>query len=139
MSSKIQACRGTATVAVALGALTATAATPDEAVCALQQAVACASVTPCERMLPAAVNLPVLLRFELGAGVIESRTQSGETRTSKIAKSATHEDALVLQGEDNGHPWAMRISTENGQFTLTVLRPDEGFVGFGVCSSKILD
>jgi hypothetical protein len=105
----------------------------------VQQAVACASLSPCERALPAAVNLPALMRFEVDAGVIESRLERGDVRTSKIANSSTHGDALVLQGNDGSHPWAVRINTKTGRFTLTIAREDESFVGFGVCSAKILE
>jgi len=127
-----------AAVAATACALSASAQTPKEAICAVQQAVVCGSVTPCERALPAAANLPALMRLEVEKGVIESRHENGEVRTSKIASSSTHEDGLVLQGNDDGHPWAARVNTESGQFTLSVVRDDEGYIGFGVCSAKIL-
>ncbi|MDJ0847297.1 MAG: hypothetical protein QNK04_02845 [Myxococcota bacterium] len=127
------------TGAVALWAPIASAAMPKQAVCAMQQAVVCGSVEVCERVLPGAVNLPALMRFDVTAGVIESRRESGEVRKSKIGSSSEEADALVLNGIDDGHPWAMRVDVESGNFTLTVLRDDEGFLGFGVCSAKILD
>ncbi len=125
-------------IAATLWALPASGQAPDAAICSLQQAVACTAVEPCERALPAAVNLPALLRFDVSDGVIESRREDGEVRTSKIASSSDHSDALVLQGNDEGHPWAMRIDRDTGEFTLNVLRGDEAFVGFGVCSAKML-
>ena len=127
------------TGAVALWAPIASAEAPKQAICAMQQAVVCGSVEVCERVLPAAVNLPALMRFDVAAGVIESRRENGDVRTSKIAASSDESDALVLNGIDDGHPWAMRVDVESGNFTLTVLRAEEGFLGFGVCSAKILD
>lgn len=126
------------TIAASLWALPASAQAPDAAICSLQQAIACTPLEPCERALPAAVNLPALLRFDVSDGVIESRREDGAVRTSKIDSSSDHSDALVLQGNDDGHPWAMRIDRKDGSFTLNVLRGDEAFVGFGVCSAKML-
>jgi hypothetical protein len=130
---------GAVALAVTICASAASAEAPKEAVCAVQQAVACGQYEVCERALPAAVNLPALMRYDLGKGIIESRRDDGETRTSKIASSSDEKEALILQGVDGEHPWAMRLNTKNGRFTLTVLREDEAFIGFGVCSSKILN
>ncbi len=127
-----------AAVAVAIGALPASADVPKQAICAVQQAVACGAFETCERALPAGVNLPALMRFDLDAGTIESRHENGAIRTSKIASSSTEKGALLLQGVDASHPWAMRVNTTSGAFTLTVLHETEGFLGFGVCSGKIL-
>ena len=138
MNFRSLAVRNGVAIAATAFALSASAQPPSKAICAVQQAVVCASVNACERSLPAGANLPALLRFDIDAGTIESRRDDGEFRTSKIASSSTHEDALVLQGSDDGHPWAMRINTKSGLFTLSILREDEGFVGFGVCSAKIL-
>lgn len=122
-----------------ISAMSVSVAAPKEAVCAMQQAVACGSFEACERALPAAMNLPALMRFNVDKGMIESRLENGDVRTSKIASSSTDKDTLVLQGVDGGHPWAVRVNTQNGRFTLTVLREGEGFLGFGVCSAKILN
>ena len=130
---------GAVALAVTLCALSASAEGPEGAICAVQQAVACGAFESCERALPAAVNLPALMRFDVGAGLIESRHESGAIRTSKISSSSTEGDALVLHGVDGGHPWAMRVNTKDGEFTLSVLREGEGFLGFGVCSAKMLD
>jgi len=124
--------------AVTICALSASAAPPKAAMCAVQQAVACGAYEACERALPAAVNLPALMRFDVDAGIIESRRENGDVRTSKIASSSAEKEALVLQGIDGGHPWSMRVNIKQGQFTLAVLREDEAFIGFGVCSAKIL-
>ena len=126
-------------VGVTICALSASAVTPKDAVCALQQAIACGPYESCERALPEAVNLPALMRFDLDAGTIESRFEGGAVRASKIASSSSEGDVLILQGVDAGHPWAIRVDTGDGRFTLNVLRDDEAFVGFGVCSARILE
>jgi hypothetical protein len=128
-----------AVVALTTSAASATAATPTRGICAVQQAVACGAFEACDRELPAGVNLPALILFDVDTGIIESRAQNGDIRTSKIASSSTEGEALLLQGVDGGHPWAMRVNTGNGAFTLMILREEEGFLGFGVCSAKILE
>ena len=126
-------------LAAFLCATSALAEEPSEAICALQQAAACGEVEVCERALPAAVNLPALMKFDVKDGVVESRFDNGELRSSKISSSSRAEGALILQGIDGSHPWAMRVDATTGEFTLSVLREGEAFVGFGVCSSKILN
>jgi hypothetical protein len=138
MAFRFLALQTAVTITAAFCALSASAETPHEAVCTLQQTVVCDATVPCERTLPAAVNLPALLRFDTKAGIIESKLDSGAVRTSKIAHSSTHKARLVLEGNDDGHPWAMQIDTKSGRFTLTVLRDGDGFLGFGVCSADIL-
>jgi hypothetical protein len=125
-------------VAIIGWGLSASAQTPDKALCAVQQAVSCGAYDACERSLPAAVNLPALMRIDVEAAVVESRQENGTIRSSKIATTSIEGDARVLYGVDGGHPWTMRINLENGAFTLTVLREEQGFIGFGVCSAKIL-
>jgi hypothetical protein len=130
---------GAASLAAAILALPASAETPNDGICVMQQAVACGAFEACERALPAAVNLPALMRFDVAKGWIESRSQSGAIRTSKIASSSVEGGALLLQGVDGAHPWALRVNTTNGEFTLSILRELEGYLGFGVCSAKILE
>ena len=139
MKFKLFGYQGAVTVAVTICALSASAEAPTAAICAVQQAVACGAFETCERALPAAVNLPALIRVDVDAGVIESRNENGDIRTSKIASSSTEGEALLLQGVDGGHPWAIRVNTSNGGFTLMILREGEGFLGFGECSAKLLD
>ena len=139
MRPKLLACTGAAVVAAATLALSASAETPDEGICVMQQAVACGAFEACERALPAGVNLPALMRFDVAKGLIESRHQDGAIRTSKISSSSVEGGALLLQGVDGAHPWALRVNTTNGEFTLSILRELEGYLGFGVCSAKILE
>ena len=128
-----------AVVASTTIAFTARAETPEQAVCAVQQAVVCSPYEPCERTLPGALNLPALMMVNHAKGVIETKRESGEIRESKIASSSTHPNAVVLQGNDKGAPWGLRIDTEQGRFVFSGIKEDQTFAGFGVCSYKILN
>lgn len=115
------------------------AAAPDKAVCAVEQAVACPAYEPCERTLPSAVNLPALMKIDRSKGVIFSKRENGETRSSDIGSETEADGVHVLQGFEDGHPWSMRIDLEAGRFTLVSAHDDLGFAAFGFCSSEMLD
>ena len=117
----------------------AQAAAAQKAICAVEQTVVCEPFKSCERVLPGAVNLPVLLKIDRSAGVILSRRESGEERSSKIGAEAGDDDFHVLQGIDAGSPWNIRVDLKSGRFVLTSAQPDAGFVAFGLCSSTLLN
>lgn len=114
-------------------------AAPDQAICAVQQAIACSPTEICDRSLPAAVNLPVLLRVDLEDGVVVSRQQSGAERTSQIGVQSGDDAHHIVQGMDEGTAWSMVIDLETGQFTIASAHADVGYTAFGVCSASLLD
>jgi len=122
-----------------LGPGEALAAAAEKAICAVEQTIACAPFEKCERSLPSAVNLPVLLKIDRAAGVILSRTQTGVERSSKIGSESGDDAHHVMQGVEGGEPWSMRVDLKTGRFTLANVQPDAGYVAFGVCSAKILN
>ncbi len=131
-------CQTVMAIGLALGAQIANAA-PEKAICAVEQAIACPPYEECQRALPAAVNLPSLMKLDRPSGTVMTNKEGGEERVSKIIGEAVDEDALMLQGIDGQHAWNMRIELATGHFVLTSAAPDAGYVAFGLCSSKILD
>lgn len=121
-----------------LTAATDAPAAPEKAICAVEQAIACAPYEPCERNLPGAVNLPMLLKIDRPGGVIISRRESGEERISKIGSEAGSEDTHVLQGVDQGNPWSIMVNLETGRFTFSSSQADTGYIAFGLCSARLL-
>jgi hypothetical protein len=113
-------------------------AAPEIAICAVEQAIACPPFAPCERNLPGAVNLPALLKIDRPAGVILSRREAGDERSSKIESESGDENSHVLQGVDDGNPWSIRIDLNTGRFSLSSAQPDTGYIAFGLCSANIL-
>jgi len=97
------------------------------------------AIEPCERNLPSAVNLPVLLKIDRPAGLVTSRLDVGGERLSEIGgewgDGATH----VLHGIDEGNPWSLRVNLTTGRFTLTSAQEHTGYVAFGSCSSRLLE
>lgn len=136
-NSDISAFCGAAALAL-FGGFSAQAA-PDTAICAIQQVVACQEFENCERALPGAVNLPVLMKIDRAKGVIVSRRESGEERTSKIGTDMGDDAVHILQGAEDGRPWSLRVKLDTGAFTLTSADSDVGYVAFGLCSSSLLN
>lgn len=110
---------------------------PADAVCAVEQAVACSADDACRRSLPSAVNLPVLFRLDFDESVAVSRNERGDERRSPISSVIDLEEAFLLQGTDAGNGWSMRIGVENGRFVLARSHAQVGYVAFGVCSSAL--
>ena len=121
-----------------LGGASVWAATPQRAICAVEQVIACQPFDSCERSLPGAVNLPVFLKIDRSSGVVLSRRESGEERTSRIGSESGDDAVHVLQGVDAGNPWSIRVDLKTGRFSLTSAQLEAGFVAFGICSSKLL-
>lgn len=126
-------------VLACVSSLCAEAAAPDMAICAVEQAIVCPPFEACERSLPGAVNLPTLLKIDRPAGVIVSRREAGGERSSKIGSEAGDDAHHILQGVDEGAPWSIRIDLETGRFVLTSAQAEAGYVGFGLCSARILE
>lgn len=82
--------------------------------------------------------MPALVKLDHSNGVIISRMAAGDKRTSEIGGGEDLEDGYALFGVDNGAPWSLRVNAETGRFSFASPQADEGFIGFGVCSSKIL-
>lgn len=135
-----QAIRTTFIAAIAgLGAFGAHAAAPEKAICAVEQAIACPAHENCQRSLPGAMNLPVLMKIDRPAGMVISRLESGEQRSSAIGTETGDDAVHTLQGVDGGAAWSMRIDLADGRFTLVSALKATGYVAFGSCSSALLD
>ena len=123
---------------IGLGGASVQAAASQAAICAVEQAIVCAPFEACQRALPRSINLPVLLKIDRSAGVVLSRRESGEERSSKIGAESGDDTFHILQGIDVGSPWSIRFDIKTGRFSLTSAQPVAGFVAFGICSSKLL-
>jgi hypothetical protein len=110
-----------------------------DAICAVEQVISCEAFQACERSLPGAVNMPALVKVDHSAGALVSRGSAQEDRSSPITGIDDLDDGYAIYGMDNGNPWNFRLNTTTGRFTFTSPRDGVGFIGFGVCASRILD
>lgn len=130
--------RAAAAAAILFAACPAVAQDVESAICAVEQVVSCAPFEPCERTLPGAVNLPVLMRVQPGDKTVVSRLDDGTERRSDAHTVVATADAVTVQGVDGGKPWALWIDRATGRFTLTAAGPEEAFSAFGICSTELL-
>jgi hypothetical protein len=80
------------------------------------------------------MNLPLLMKVDMGSSEIVSMRAAGEERSSKIATIAETEEALLLHGADSDRPWVLQIDKSNGRFTGTIAGDSVAFMLFGECS-----
>ncbi|MGD9294827.1 MAG: hypothetical protein PVI41_08090 [Roseobacter sp.] len=123
-------------VACALVMGTAAHAQPADAICAVEQIIACEAFQPCERSLPGGVNMPALIKLDHTNGVVVSRTMAEGDRTSAIAMTEELDIGYVISGVDEGNGWSFRLAEENGRFTFATAHDGVAYVGFGVCASE---
>lgn len=122
---------------IVLASAAAAAAADGPAICAVEQAILCPRVDVCERVLPAAVNLPALLRLDPAAGLIEARLDDGTVRRSPVSSVTEAEGAMLLQGADDDLPWSLTVDTATGDFSMVIADRLAGYVAFGTCSRAL--
>lgn len=83
--------------------------------------------------------MPSLVKLDHKNGIIVSRTAAGGERVSKIGGGEDLEDGYAVFGVDGGSPWSLRVSSETGRFIFASPHAEEGFIGFGTCSARILE
>jgi len=104
------------------------------AICAIEQAIACSPFSECDRNLPGAFNIPVLIKLDTASSRLTSMGIDGQELTSEIYSVVETETAIVLSGVDADHPWAASIVKDTGRMAATVIQPDDTFIVFGECS-----
>ena len=108
------------------------------AFCAVEQAIACAPYTACERNLPGAFNIPALIKLDASNSRMTSIGQDGTELVSEISSIFETVTEVVLSGADAGQPWAASISKETGRLSATVIHDEDTFILFGECSWRIV-
>ena len=103
-------------------------------VCAFSQASLCHDNQECIDGSVDIVNLPLILKLDLGKKTIASTHLSGEQRASTIMAVNTSKNNLILQGVQEGSGWSMTIDKANGKMSVSSSLEDQGYVAFGVCT-----
>lgn len=106
--------------------------------CALVDIHSCApseSGVNCQKQTPESANVPRFLRIDVADKNIVGTRSDGEQKNTKIATVQRVQDHLLLQGIDDGPlSWSIAIIESTGAMSLTVAKPDVGFVVFGACT-----
>ena len=103
-------------------------------ICAFSQASLCHDNQECIDGSADTVNLPLILKLDLGKKTIASTHLSGEHRSSTIMAVNTSKNNLVLQGVQEGSGWSMTIDKANGRMSVSSSLEDQGYIAFGVCT-----
>lgn len=101
--------------------------------CAVTNTVSCDHDGECLNGPATAVNLPVFMLFHPEKKIVESATQGGERRTSKITSVGGKGAVLVLLGDEEANGWSMRIDRADGSLTGTIAADGTGYLIFGSC------
>ena len=131
----------------ALGLIVSTApqAAIDEkksAICANMEILECVPHQGCERVSAKESNLPRFLKIDFGKGTISRSRPDGTDLSSKIERSETVDERIILQGAEDGAEdlrdsfgWSLAIDKVNGDMVLTGSGHEVGFVIFGACEA----
>jgi hypothetical protein len=138
MNSRPRAHKSLFAASAILLAWSAHTAYADVAVCATEQAISCAPYEPCDRSLPGAMNLPVLMKIDTEATTIASLQAGGGERSSRISSVAETEQAHLIHGADEHRPWVVQIDKATGRFTGTIAGSGIAFVLFGECTWELV-
>jgi hypothetical protein len=102
-------------------------------VCALLELSSCASGDACEKETPESVNVPRFIFIDAQKGTIAGTRPGGQPLTSKIERSHSLGDLLVLEGAEGAISWAINISQSTGKLSFGAVGDGVGFVVFGAC------
>ncbi len=125
-------------VSLLIAPLTATAADYDGStplLCASVEAIACRSMSDCERGTAESLNAPQFFRIDFKKKEIRViRSGEEEDRVTPIRNLEKGEDRLIMQGIEAGRAWNLLIAHASGKMSLSAVDSDQGFVIFGACT-----
>lgn len=98
--------------------------------CALVGASECNTTATCNDVQLEQIGIPDVMRVDFAAKVLGSPDTE---RTSPIHSVETFEEALVLQGSQNGRGWTIVIERASGHLSATVADVEGSFVLYGGC------
>ena len=110
--------------------------------CANVEILECVPDQGCERVSAKDANLPRFLKIDFDKGTITRSRPDGTNLSSKIERSETVDERIILQGAEDGAEdqrdsfgWSLAIDMTNGEMVLTGSGHDVGFVIFGACEA----
>ena len=106
----------------------------DRFVCAPAQVNICLEDGSCVSAMPWDVNVPQFLEIDLKRKSIATTEASGEDRVTPIQSISEDDDAVFLQGVENGRAFSFVISRSSGFMSVAVAREFLTVTGFGACT-----
>ncbi len=103
-------------------------------ICAATTTAVCEREGECARGSAESVNLPVLWRVDVASKSVKSLSR-GTQRASTVLSAQVHDEAIVVQGAENGLGWSLSVDRSTGAMVLAGGRK-QGFVAFGTCTAS---
>jgi hypothetical protein len=103
-------------------------------VCAPAQVNICYEDGSCISAMPWDVNVPQFLEIDLKQKSIATTEASGENRVTPVQSISEEDDAVFLQGVENGRAFSFVISKSSGFMSVAVAREFLTVTGFGACT-----
>jgi hypothetical protein len=125
-----------ATLAAALLPVVAAAGPLDGSVpivCASTEIRECDAAGECARRTAEQIDLPVLLRVDVGRKLLSSL--NAVERSAPIHAVQREDGRLVLHGGQGGRGWTAVIVEATGRLSATVIDDVAGFIIFGACAA----
>ena len=102
--------------------------------CVPLAAVECVAGKACQSGSAESVNLPQFLRIDFKQKTVSGVRPNETKANSKIENIKVVEDALVLQGVENGRGWSISINQGTGKMVGTASGNEVGFIVYGACT-----
>jgi hypothetical protein len=103
-------------------------------ICALVDMNSCVVGEVCQRESAAALNLPAVVKIDIGAKSIIGQRIDGPGQTTPIGNVQHNDQGLVLQGVDGQRSWNAVVNDEGG-LSIAAIGPDGAFLIFGECAT----
>jgi len=103
-------------------------------VCAPAQVNICYEDGSCISAMPWDVDVPRFLEIDLKQKSVATTEASGENRVTPIQSMSEDDDAIYLQGVENGRAFSFVINKSSGFMSVAVAREYLTVTGFGACT-----
>ena len=101
--------------------------------CALLDLNSCEVEAGCQAETPESVDIPRFLFVDAKQGTISGTRPGGKLLASRIERTRTLGNLLVLEGAEAALSWTVTVEQSSGRMSLSAAGDGVGFVLFGAC------
>ena len=101
--------------------------------CALLDLNSCEAEAGCQAETPDSVDIPRFLFVDAKQGAISGTRPGGKLLSTKIERTRTLGNLLVLEGAEAALSWTVTVEQISGRMSLSAAGDGVGFVVFGAC------
>ncbi len=101
--------------------------------CSIETTMICSDPNVCVRGSAQTVNLPQVLKVDVGQRLISGAATGRTIRTARVNNEGGR---LLIGGTELGGGWTMAVTQESGAMSSAVIVRSGGFLLFGNCSAS---